>query len=293
MNITRHKLKYYPFPREKDRREYVIGEAFLRDKRMPEDELATLQNVHNDPPDLVVNIKDYGQLGIEVTEAVPHDRGAINQANKFLKKLRNQLKGLGTRPKTPLNICLCRDEFRMPKIKEKEIVDIANWINAYCKQPAFPKVNTRIHDDTSPFKIQISSIAPSAKYKIGNPPIRISVIPATDAFAYPTSRYQNNLFLQDVTGFPIDYEETKKCIDERIKKKGVVNYRADILIIYAILGMLGFQGISEEIKNNLLCNLSFSGIYILQITHGKNDYIVNITTVKEHPKFEVKNYIKG
>ena len=60
-------------------------------------------------------------------------------------------------------------------------------------------------------------------------------------------------------------------------------------MLCAILGMLGFDEILEEIKNNLLCDLSFSGIYILQITPGKNEYIVNVATVREHPKFEAKN----
>ena len=291
MKVARHKLKYYPFPRRKDEREYVIGEAFLRHKGIPEDELATLQNVCDDPPDLLVKTEDYGQLAIEVTEAVPHHRAAIAQANKFLRKLRSHINKLGTRPKTPLNICLYRDQFCMPKLKDKQVSEIANWINDNCNSLKTTEVTTVTQDvvDVSHFKIQISSANPSAKYEIGNPPIRISIIPAIDSFAYPTTWYQNNLFLQDVTAFPIDYGETKKCIDERIKKKGVDSYPADILIIYTILGMLGFQGISEEIKHNLLRNLRFSGIYVLQITHGKNDYIVNVTTVREHPKFEVKN----
>ena len=83
MKVTRHKLRYYPFPREKDKREYVIGEALLRDKGIPKDELATLQNVPDDPPDLVVNTKDYDQLSIEVTEAVPHDRGLLIKLRSF------------------------------------------------------------------------------------------------------------------------------------------------------------------------------------------------------------------
>ena len=298
MEVTRHELKYYPFPRgndkiEQKRREYVIGEALLRAKKIPKDEIATLENVPDDPPDLVVQTKDYDKLSIEVTEAVPHDRGAIVQANKFLKRLRDILNELGTRPKTRLNLCLYRDQFRMPMIKEKEIVCIAHWINEHCEKTEFPQATTVSQYDASPFKIQISSTPPLAKYEIGNPPISIAIIPSTDTSAYPTTWYQNNLFFQDVTGFPIDYGETKKCIDERIKKKGSSNYPADILVIYAILGMLGFQGISEEIKNNLLCSLPFSGIYILQIAQGKNEYIVNVTTIKEHPKFAVNNCSAG
>ena len=295
MKITRQKLKYYPFPREKDKteqkqREYVIGEALLRDKRIPEDELATLQNVPDDPPDLVVNTKDYGQLRIEVTEAVPHSREHIYKANQFLEKLKCRLATLGTKPKRRLNISLNRTRFCMPKLKEKEIKHIAQQIDDYCRKDNFPEVDTKVHD-VGRLKIKVSTISSSARYEIeiGDPPIHISIVPASGAFDYPATWYQNNLLFGDNTGFPIDYGEIKKCIDERIKKKGSSNYPADILVIYAVLGTLGFQGISEEIKHNLLCDLPFSGIYILQITHGKNEYIVNVTAVREHPKFEVNN----
>lgn len=41
----RLRLKHYPFPfREKGKKEYIIGEALLRWKGIPEDEVATLRN---------------------------------------------------------------------------------------------------------------------------------------------------------------------------------------------------------------------------------------------------------
>ncbi len=297
MKVTKHKLKYYPFPREKDKtgqeqREYVIGEALLRDKRIPKDELATLDNVHPDPPDLVINTKDYGQLRIEVTEAVPHSREHIYKANQFLEKLKCRLATLGTKPQRRLNIFLNRTRFCMLKLKEKEIKHIAQQIDDYCRKDNFPEVDTKVHD-VGRLKIEVSIISSSARYEIeiGDPPIHISIVPASGAFDYPATWYQNNLLFGDSTGFPIDYEKIKGSIDYIMQpnKKGSPTFPADILVIWAMIGCLGFDEISEEIKNNLLCDLSFSGIYILQFTHGKNEYIVSVTTVREHPKFGGKN----
>ncbi|MBL7165606.1 MAG: hypothetical protein ISS55_03875 [Dehalococcoidales bacterium] len=297
MKVTRHRLKYYPFPSEKDKtgkeqREYVIGEALLRDKGIPEDELATLDIVRPDPPDLRINTKDYGQLGIEVTEAVPHSRENIHRGKQFLEELRRRLETLGTKPQRRLNILLNRSRFCMPKLKEEEIEHIAHQTDDYCRRDSFPDVDTEV-TDVGPFKIKVSSVSSSSSYRMvaGNPPIHISIVPASGAFDYPAGQYQNNLLFGDNTGFPIDSEQIKESISHIMQpnKKGRPAFPADILVIWAMIGSLGFDEVSEEIRRGLLCGLSFSGIYILQITQGKNEYIVHVTTVREHPRFQVKN----
>ena len=51
-----------------------------------------------------------------------------------------------------------------------------------------------------------------------------------------SSSFQGNLYFQDSTGFPINYEEIKKCIDKRIESKGRDDYHKDIDIL-----ILGYQ----------------------------------------------------
>lgn len=297
MKISRHRLKYFPFPSDKDKageeqREYVIGEAFLRDKGIPKDELDTLENVRPDPPDLRINTKDYGQLGIEVVEAVPHGREHIYRGKQFLDELQRRLEALGTKPQKRLNILLNRTTFCMPKLRGREIDHVTRQVNDYCKKDSFPEIDTRV-TNIGRFSIGVSSVNSSTRYEteIGDPPVHISIVPASGAFDYPSTWYQSNLLFGDNTGFPIDREKIRGSINYIMQpdKKGSPAFPADILVIWAMIGSLGFNGISEEIVRDLLCNLSFTGIYILQIAQGKNEYIVNVTTVKEHPRFRGKN----
>ena len=57
-------LKHHPFPlRDKAKKEYTIGEALLRWKGIPKEEMTALRNVDFDPPDLVFGTKESGEIG--------------------------------------------------------------------------------------------------------------------------------------------------------------------------------------------------------------------------------------
>ena len=164
-------LKYYPFPfREKGKKEYIIGEALLRWKGMPEDEVGTLRNVAFDPPDLVFETEDFGEVRMEITESVPYDRDSDAKSAHSLKRLKARLKELGTSPPKPSNIFVSREPFAFPSMRSKEIESVARQIDKFFKTKDF-----------------------EAKYKINqeivSSPIRIAFIPALGAFA-KTSQHE-------------------------------------------------------------------------------------------------------
>lgn len=41
---------------------------------MSKDEVATLRKIECDPPDLIFETDDFGEIRIEITESVPYDR---------------------------------------------------------------------------------------------------------------------------------------------------------------------------------------------------------------------------
>jgi hypothetical protein len=113
----RFRLKHHPFPfRKKDKKEYIIGEALLRWKGIPEDELATLRNVAFDPPDLVFEAEDFGKIKLEITESVPYDRDSEAKSAYFIKSLKTHLKKLGTKSPKSSNVSVYRKTFDFPQI---------------------------------------------------------------------------------------------------------------------------------------------------------------------------------
>lgn len=265
-NIQGHKyrLKYHPFPSEKGKREFIIGEALLRSKKISEEELATLRNVQDDPPDLVVAIKEFGELTIEVTESVPHDRKDVARSTRFIEKLIFYLKELGTKPLKPSNIFIHRDRFVSPCIKPREIKTIAEQIDSFFKSEGFMQNYSIIHE-------------------VIDSPIRVTFVPTQGNFTSPATYSENNLFVHDITGFPIDKKATRNAIQHIIQKKKARSGTADILIIFhGVLGMLGFDNIFDQIRKDLLSSLAYKGIYILQIIEMGFDFWISVITIREH-----------
>ena len=95
---------------------------------MPEDEVATLTSVAFDPPDLVFENEDFGEIKMEITEFVPYDRDSEAKSAYFLKRLKARLKELGTRPPKPSNIFVSREPFEFPSMRRREIESIARQI---------------------------------------------------------------------------------------------------------------------------------------------------------------------
>jgi len=266
----RLRLQHHPFPfREKGKKEYIIGEALLRWKGMPEDEVATLRNVAFDPPDLVFETKDFGEIRMEITESVPYDRDSEAKSAYFLKRLKAHLKELGTRPPKPSNIFVSREPFDFPSMRPREIQSIARQIDRFFKTKDF-----------------------EAKYEIIQEivasPIRIAFIPALEAFAHPPEHYDDNLLVHDITGYPLDEKEFERSFEAIIESKSHSETAADILIIFqGTIGIVGLgEGLLSQAKNRLTSELAYQGIYIVEIIQFPSDYWVNVITVREHPLFE-------
>jgi hypothetical protein len=262
-------LKHHPFPFVvKDKKEYVIGEALLRYKGMPGDVVATLRNVAPDPPDLIFETKDFGKIRMEITESVPYDRDSEAKSAYFLKRLKAHLKELGTRPPKPSNIFVSREQFSFPSVRPREIESIARQIDMFFK--------TR--DFEAKYKI-IQEIVPS--------PLRITFIPALGTFAHPPARYDNNLFVHDITGYPLERKKFERSFEAIIKSKGPSATAADILIIFQL--PIGIVGLGEEllsqVKNRLTSDLACQGIYIVELIQFPLDYWVHVITIREHPLF--------
>lgn len=262
-----YRLKYHPFPSEKGKKEFIIGEALLRNKKISEEELATLRNVQDEAPDLAVTIKEFGELTIEVTESVPHERKDIDHSNRFIKELIFYLKELGTKPLKPSNIFIHRDMFAFPRIKSREIKSIAEKIDSFFKSEGFLQNYSIIH-------------------KLMDYPIEVTFVPAQGNFTSPAIYSENNLFIHDITGFPIDNIATRKAIQHAIQKKKAMSGTADILIIFHdILGIVGFDKVFDRIRKDLLSSLSYKGIYIVQIIPTSFDYWISVITIRDHPIF--------
>lgn len=270
--VTGHRLglKHHPFPfREKGKKEYVIGEALLRWKGMPDDEVATLRNVAFDPPDLVFETEDFGEIKMEITESVPYDRDSEAKSAYFLKRLKARLKELHTRPPKPSNIFVSREPFEFPSMRPREVESIARQIDRFFKTKDF-----------------------EAKYEIMQEivasPIRVTFIPALGAFAHPLENYDDNLLVNDITGYPLDEKEFEYGFKAIIESKRHSEATADIIIIFQ--GTIGIVGLGEELlgrlKNRLKSDLAYQGIYIVEIIPFPSDYWVHVITVREHPLFE-------
>lgn len=263
-----YRLKHYPFPRGKEKQEFIIAEAFLRNKMVSEEDLATLRSIQSDPPDLMVTIKKSEELRIEISESVPYNREYIYHSEKFIKDLQSRLCKLGTQPSEPSNIFIHTEGFVFPKITQKEMQYIAEKIDSFFKSTAF--------------KLKYSVIQELVKF-----PLTVTFIPAQDTFALPARCYHNNLLIRNITGIPIDNKETEDAIKQIVAKKEARSGTADILIIFhGIIGMLSFDNIFDQMKENLLSGLTYEGIYILQLIELDNQYWTSVTMVREHPIFQ-------
>ncbi len=262
------KLKYHPIPRDQRKEEYIIGEAFLRYKGVSEQDLITLKNVDDDPPDLVFTMKGFGELEIEVTRFEPHDIGDTNRRLEFIESLRFRLNQLGTKAVKPSNICVHK-EGRFPKLRPQDVETIALEIDRFCKRGEFVEKYQIIQD-------------------IRKKPIGITFIPALGAFANLPTFYENNIFIHDNTGIPIDEQKTIQTIEHIVlKKKNQTTI--DILVIYQqILGMLALENKVNQMKELLLSHFPFEGIYILTLLVSPTDYWISLITIREHPKFQSK-----
>ncbi len=272
----RLRLKHHPFPfREKSKKEYIIGEALLMWKRIAEDEVATLRSVAIDPPDLIFDTEDLGEIGIEITEYVPYNRDSEAKSFYFVKKLKSHLKELCTRPSKPSNIFVYREPFDFPSISQKEIDTIARQIDMFFKRKDFNATYEIIQE------IVIA-------------PIRITFIPALGTSMYPPEYYTDNLFVHDITGYPLDYEGFARSLKAIILRKRHSETAADILIIFqSTIGMLSLsEGLLDQAKRRLASDLAYQGIYIVEIIQLLSDYWVHVITVREHPLFERKSLLR-
>jgi len=236
---------------------------------MPEDEMVTLENVVFDPPDLVFETGDFGEIKIEITESVAYDRDSEAKSAYFLKRLKAHLKELGTRPPKPSNIFVSREPFDFPSMRPREIESIARQIDRFFK--------------TNDFEAKYEIIQ-----EIMHSPIRIVFIPALGTFAHPPEHYDDNLLVNDITGYPLDKKEFERNFEAIIEKKRHSEAAADILIIFQ--GTIGIVGLGEELlgqaKNRLKSDLTYQGIYIVEIIQFPSDYWIHVITVREHPLFE-------
>ncbi len=260
------KLKYHPFPVEKKEIEYIIGEAFLKYKGISELDLKTLENVDCDPPDVVVTIEGFGKLEIEVTSFTPQDIEDNIHRQEFIKRLRLCLGQLGTKAVKPSNIFIHR-EGRFPKLRQQDVETIASRIDRFLNQDEFVE-----------------------KYRIIQAilkePIGITFIPALGTHKHNLSVYENNIFINDITGIPITDEATNRYVGNLVNKKEHLP-EFDILVIYQpVLGLLGLEKLLHQMKESLLSHLTFKGIYILTIRTKPIDYWVSLITIREHPNFQ-------
>lgn len=236
---------------------------------MPEDIVSTLRNVVFDPPDLVFETKDFGEIKMEITESIPYNRDSEAKSVYFLRRLKAHLKILGTRPPKPSNIFVSREPFAFPSMRPRETESIARQIDRFFKRKDF-----------------------EAKYEIVQEivasPIRITFIPTLGAFAHPPEHYDDNLLFHDITGYPIDEKEFERSFEGIIERKSYLETTSDILIIFqGTVGIVGLsEGLLDKVKNRLTSDLAYQGIYIVEIIQSPSDYWVNVITVREHPLFE-------
>ena len=259
-------LKYHPIPRDRRKEEYIIGEAFLRYKGVSEQDLITLKNVDDDPPDLVFTMKGFGELRIEVTRFEPHDIGDTARRWKFIESLRLRLNQLGTKAVKPSNIFIHKEGL-FPILKPKDVETIALEIDRFFKRGEFVE------------KYQINQV-------IRKEPIEIIFSPALKTMANHPTFYENNILIHDITGIPIDAQKTIQAI-ERIVQKKKSQTMVDILVIWQqILGMLALENTFNQMKELLLSRFPFEGIYILTIIVDPTDYWIGLVTIREHPIFQ-------
>lgn len=237
---------------------------------MSEDELATLRSVPSDPPDLVVTTTEFGQITIEITESVPYDRDSEAKSKYFIHRLRTCLSKLGTKSPKLSNLAIHRERFAFPSITSDEVKSIAGQIDGFFKGKDFKAKYKKIQ-------------------KVIESPISITYIPALGTFAYPVEFYENNLFVHDITGYPVERKETENSFGEIIQKKKGRAKTADILLIFH--GTHGIIGLDEALLNlvrgKLLSGLTHEGIYMIEIIEFNVDYWINVLTIREHPIFQL------
>jgi hypothetical protein len=125
-------------------------------------------------------------------------------------------------------------------------------------------------------------------------PIRIAFIPALGAFAHPPEYYADNLFIYDTTGYSLDYEDIVHSFEAIIESKKYSETAADILIIFhGTIGLVSLEeGLLDQVKNRLTAAFTYQGIYIVEIIQFPSDYWVHIITVREHPLFKRKSFLR-
>lgn len=271
MTGQRLALKYNPFPYDdKGKTEYIVGEASLRSKGVPEAEIATLKNFDQDPPDLIFEAADHGKVRIEITEFVPYDIKSEARSTKFLKELRAKFKKLGTCPVRPANIFVSREPLdSFPWMKQVEIEGIAAQIDTFLK--------------SEDFEVRYEIIQ-----EIMRSPIKIVFVPALGVWSHPQELYENNLLLKDITGTAIEDEVFKQTFEVRIRKKRLSEAASDILVMYH--GITGITGLSKDVldeaTDSMQSMLGHQGIYIVEIVQTGDRYWVHVITIREHPLFK-------
>lgn len=260
-----YKLKYHPFPfHNKREKEFTIGEALLRYKGIPESDIETLRNIEDDPPDLLVDISKSGQISIEVTESVPYDRDSDALSNKFIRKLRDYLERVGVRPSKQSNIFIYRNDKPFPKINTKQLLAIGEKINHFFNSQEYELNYDKIH-------------------KIMSAPVELTFIPALGNFKNPDKFYINNIYIKDITGYPINHSQIVETFNNIYQKKLVGT--ADILAIFH--NTIGMVGLSNEdimqIKELCQNSVSYNGIYIIELFQAGEKYWVHVETLLEHP----------
>ncbi len=208
---------------------------------------------------------------MEITESVPYDRNSEAKSANFLQRLKGYLRDSGTKPSKPSNIFVSREPIDFPSIRPVEIKRIATQIDGFFKAKGFETKYETIQD------IVASSI-------------RITFIPALGAWASPAGTYEDNLRVQDITGYPLDKKEFEGSYEAIIKSKRHTETTADVLIIFQ--GTIGIVGLDEtlldRVKNRLTSGLGYQGIYIVEIITFPSDYWVHVIAVREHPLFGKK-----
>ncbi len=125
LNTKKFELKYFPLPDKKKKREYVIGEAFLKRLAVGENILKSLCNISPDPPDLAFYTDSEEKISIEVTEFLPFNQSSIVKGNRTVNSLRKNLKTLGVKACAPSLIGIYYPDGHCPSISEVTLMEIA------------------------------------------------------------------------------------------------------------------------------------------------------------------------
>jgi len=119
-------------------------------------------------------------------------------------------------------------------------------------------------------------------------PIKITYVPALGIWARPQKFYDNNLFLQDISGCAIDKKVFEHTFEDRIEKKRSTAAASDILVMFhGIIGIVGLtKDLIEQAAESMKSTLGdYQGIYIAEIISRDHGYWVHVITIREHPLF--------